>query len=144
VPWEVEFTDEFEGWWDDRSEDEQEKIRAGVNALREFGPNLTFPSSSGVKSRHAHMRELRIQIHGRPYRVFYAFDPRRMAILLLGGDKTGQDRWYEVNVPRAEKIYDDFLLELAREETAARRIGQRGDRSTYEERTELWLRTSES
>jgi hypothetical protein len=66
------------------------------------------------------MRELRIQIHGRPCRVLYAFDPRRVAILLLGGDKTGQDRWYEVNVPQAEKIYDDFLAELAREENEAR------------------------
>jgi len=119
VPWEVEYTDEFEDWWNELWEDEQEKIRTAVNALREFGPNLTFPSSSGVNPGTAD-RELRIQIRGRPYRVLYAFDPRRVAILLLGGDKTGQDRWYEVNVPRAEKIYDDFLGELAREENEAR------------------------
>jgi hypothetical protein len=48
------------------------------------------------------MRELRVQHQGRPYRILYVFDPRRVAILLLGGDKTGDDRWYEKNVPLAD------------------------------------------
>jgi hypothetical protein len=52
------------------------------------------------------MRELRVQHQGRPYRVLYAFDPRRVAILLIGGDKTGNDRWYEKFVPRADRLYD--------------------------------------
>jgi hypothetical protein len=57
---------------------------------------LLFPYSSGIAtSRHRHTWELRIQHAGRPYRVLYAFDPRRAAILLLGGDKTGNDRWYD-------------------------------------------------
>jgi hypothetical protein len=59
--------------------------------------------------------ELRVQHSGRPYRVLYAFDPRRMAILLVGGDKTGNDRWYEENVPQADRLYDDHLKELRRE-----------------------------
>jgi hypothetical protein len=59
--------------------------------------------------------ELRVKHSGRPYRVLYAFDPRRMAILLVGGDKTGNDRWYEENVPRADRLYDDHLKELRRE-----------------------------
>jgi hypothetical protein len=58
------------------------------------------------------MRELRIQHAGRPYRVLYAFDPRRCAILLLGGDKTGDDRWYERHVPVADQLYDVYLQEL--------------------------------
>ncbi len=63
---------------------------------------LPFPYSSGVNgSRHSAMRELRVQHRGRPYRVLYIFDPRRVALLLLGGDKTGDDRWYEKNVPLA-------------------------------------------
>ncbi len=61
------------------------------------------------------MRELRIQDAGRPYRVLYAFDPRRAAILLLGGDKTGEDRWYELHVPRADDLYDEYLRPLAKE-----------------------------
>ena len=55
------------------------------------------------------MRELRIQHRGRPYRVLYAFDPRRSAILLLGGDKTGDDRWYVVNIPVADRLYAKTL-----------------------------------
>lgn len=61
------------------------------------------------------MRELRIQHQGRPYRVLYAFDPRRMAILLLGGDKTGNDDWYDENVPIADKFYDEHITQLEKE-----------------------------
>ena len=57
------------------------------------------------------MRELRIQHRGRPYRVLYAFDARRAAVLLLGGDKTGNSRWYEENVPRADSLFDEHLRE---------------------------------
>ena len=64
------------------------------------------------------MRELRVQHQGRPYRVLYIFDPRRAAILLLGGDKTGDDRWYEKNVPLADRIYDGYLKELKEEGNA--------------------------
>ena len=66
-------------------------------------------------SRHSHMRELRVQVHGEPFRVLYAFNPKRTAILLVGGDKTGDDRWYEVNVPKADKLYDQHLKELNEE-----------------------------
>lgn len=62
------------------------------------------------------MRELRIQHQGRPLRVLYAFDPRRIAILLLGGDKTGKDRWYEDVVPEADRLYDAHIASLRREE----------------------------
>ena len=58
------------------------------------------------------MKELRIQHAGRPYRVLYAFDPRRCAILLIGGDKTGNDRWYEIFVPRADRLYDEHIASL--------------------------------
>ena len=58
------------------------------------------------------MRELRPQHEGRPYRVLYAFDPRRVAILLIGGDKTGNDRWYETFVPLADKVFDAHLREI--------------------------------
>ena len=70
---------------------------------------LRFPHSSGVKgSKHDHMRELRIQHQGRPYRVLYAFDPRRVAILLIGGDKTGDDRWYETYKTRICRVERDY------------------------------------
>jgi hypothetical protein len=91
-------------------------VGTSVELLEKHGPALRYPHSSKVvASRHSHMRELRIQHAGRPYRVLYAFDPRRMAILLIGGDKTGNDRWYEVRVPVADKLYDAHLQELKRE-----------------------------
>ena len=58
------------------------------------------------------MKELRVQHEGRPYRVLYVFDPRRVGVLLLGGDKTGDSRWYEKAVPLAEKIYAKHLETL--------------------------------
>ena len=61
------------------------------------------------------MREHRIQHQGRPYRVLYAFDPRRTAILLIGGEKTGDDRWYDTVVPRADALFDEHLQTLRRE-----------------------------
>lgn len=116
MSWEVEVTDEFEEWWATLSEAEQESVAAAEGLLEEKGPTLPFPYSSEIKgSRHGHMRELRIQHKGEPYRVLYAFDPRRTAILLLGGNKGGDERWYEVNVPKADDIYDEYILELKSE-----------------------------
>ena len=116
VPWEVEFTAEFGQWWDGLSLGEQKSVDFTVTLLQEVGPTLRMPHSSGIgTSRHAHMRELRIQHEGRPYRVLYAFDPRRAAILLIGGDKTGNDQWYEKYVPLADSIYDQHLRELENE-----------------------------
>ena len=116
MAWEVEYTDELGLWWADLSEAEQESIDASVRLLELRGPNLGFPHTSGIeRSRHAHMRELRVQHEGRPYRILYAFDPRRCAILLLGGDKTGNDRWYETHVPIADRLYDEHLDTLRKE-----------------------------
>lgn len=116
MSWEIEYTDEFEQWWETLSIEEQISIAASVELLESFGTNLKFPHSSGINgSKHDHMRELRIQHQGRPYRTLYAFDPRRTAILLLAGDKTGDDRWYDVNVPIADKLYDEHLNLLKKE-----------------------------
>jgi hypothetical protein len=115
VAWEVEFSDEFGKWWEGPTVSEQTSVDFSVSLLQEAGPTLRMPHSSGIEtSRHARMRELRIQHEGRPYRVLYAFDSRRTAMLLIGGDKTGNDRWYEEYVPRADAIYDRHLHELDR------------------------------
>ncbi len=91
-------------------------MAATVGLLEMEGPKLPFPYSSGIKdSKHSHMRELRIQHAGRPYRVLYAFDPRRSAVLLIGGDKTGNDRWYDQFVPVADRLYNEHLDYLRKE-----------------------------
>lgn len=117
MAWDVEVTDEFASWFRAGLDaDERKSVAAVVDLLEELGPALTYPHSSGVHgARHGRMRELRIQHHGRPYRVFYCFDPRRSAILLIGGDKTGDDRFYERMIPIADALYDDHLQALRAE-----------------------------
>jgi hypothetical protein len=116
MAWEVEFSHEFGEWWDSLTAAEQKSVDFTVSLLREVGPALKMPHSCGVEmSRHRHMRELRVQHEGRPYRVLYAFDPRRAALLLIGGDKTGNNRWYEEYVPLADSIYDRHLRNLGNE-----------------------------
>jgi hypothetical protein len=104
--WVVNQTVVFENWWEALSEQEQDDVTAFVELLQEMGPQLPYPHSSGVEgSRHGHMRELR---------VFYAFDPRRSAILLIGGNKTGKDkRFYKTMVPKADALYDQHLKTLS-------------------------------
>jgi len=98
------------------TEEEQVSWAAFVKLLEEGGPHLGFPHSSGINgSKHSHMRELRTQHLGKPYRTLYAFDPLRNAILLIGGDKTGDDRLYDVNVPIGDRLYDEHLEELRKE-----------------------------
>jgi hypothetical protein len=116
MAWDVEYTDEFGIWWAGLEEDQQDRIAATVKLLATHGPALPFPHSSGINgSRHSHMRELRVQSGGNPLRVFYAFDPRRTAILLIGGDKTGRDRFYAEYLKQADDLYDAYIAELRAE-----------------------------
>ena len=114
--WEVEFTDEFKAWWDTLTLSQQRAASHVVDMLVDNGPALGHPHSTGIRgSRHSHMRELRVQSGGRPIRIFYAFDPRRSAILLIGGDKTGDNRFYQRYIPIADRLYDEYIEELRRE-----------------------------
>jgi hypothetical protein len=116
MEWAVEFTTEFERWWDSLTAEEQEDVAASVNLLRITGPSLSRPHADTLKnSRHSNMKELRTQHHGRPLRTLFAFDPRRTAILLLGGDKTGDNRFYDRMIPLADKLYDEHLQQLRKE-----------------------------
>jgi hypothetical protein len=113
--WEVEFSGEFGRWWETLDDDERESLLVSVNLLRQMGPLLGRPHADTVRSsRHSNMKELRTQHQGRPLRTFFAFDPRRRAILLIGGDKTGDDRFYERMIPLADRLYDEHLQDLGR------------------------------
>ena len=117
MTWNVEYTDEFETWWTKKlAPDEQDEIAAVVGLLERKGPQLPFPYSSAIKqSKYAHLRELRIQHGGKPFRVLYAFDPRRTAILLTGGEKTGQQLWYQKQIRVADGLYEEHLEQLQQE-----------------------------
>jgi hypothetical protein len=113
--WDVEYTDEFGDWWDTLSEDEQESLAVSVELLRQLGPGLPRPHADTLKgSKHPNMKELRTQHKGRPMRTMFAFDPRRCAILLIGGDKTGDNRFYDKMIPLADSLYDQHLKSLRR------------------------------
>ena len=111
--WEVEYTDEFKDWWSHLSQEQQEALHDRVTLLAENGPNLKRPVVGEIKSsRHKNMKELIVSAAG-SLRVLFALDPRRHAILLLGGDKTGDwDAWYATAVPHADDLYDQHLQEL--------------------------------
>jgi hypothetical protein len=112
---EVVFSNEFEAWWNDLDEEQQEDVAAHVRVLGDRGTVLSFPRSSAVCGSRIALRELRVQSAGRPLRVFYVFDPKRQAVLLIGGDKTGRDRFYEEMIPIAERICQEYLRETGRE-----------------------------
>jgi hypothetical protein len=113
MAWEVEFSDEFEQWWDGLTGEEQDSIDPVIYLLEERGPALTRPHADTIKgSAYSNMRELRVQHQGRPIRILYAFDPRRSAYLIIGGDKTGNDRWYGEMIPIADTVYRKHIEEL--------------------------------
>ena len=115
MAWDIEFTGQFETWWNYLSEDEQVEISAKVELLQERGPTLPRPHADVIStSRHTNMKELRGKVEDRQLRVLYAFDPRRTALLLLGGDKTGDPKWYDKFVPMADDLFDQHLRQLAR------------------------------
>jgi hypothetical protein len=114
--WEIEYTDEFGEWWETLDEDQQVSVAASVELLRRLGPQLPRPHVDTLHgSRHTNLKELRTQHTGRPIHTLFAFDPRRCAILLIGGDKTGDNRFYERMIPYADDLYDHHL-ELLRNE----------------------------
>ena len=116
MAWEVEFTDEFQDWWNVITEGQQDDLAHSVRLLMEFGPALGYPHSSKVTSScYPQMRELRTQSGGKPLRTLYAFNPLRTAVLLIAGDKTGDDRWYDKFVPVADRLFEEHLNELKKE-----------------------------
>jgi hypothetical protein len=117
MAWTVLFHREFNTWFDDLDSALQDEIFALVGVLEEFGPQLGRPRVDSVKgSAFSNMKELRVQFKGEPWRILFAFDPKRRAIMLLVGNKTGHDRWYQENVPIADERFRRYLASLGKGE----------------------------
>jgi hypothetical protein len=115
VAYEIERTEVFTVWWDSLTEDEQVSVAAIVAVLAEKGPLLGRPYVDTLRgSELPNLKELRIQRGGKPYRVLFAFDPRQVAILLLGGKK-GTKGWYKGAIAHAERLYAEYIEELTKE-----------------------------
>jgi hypothetical protein len=113
VLWDIEVTKEFEAWWDERTDAERRSLTTIIDVLEAQGPSLGRPYADKVRSSdYPTMKELRIQHAGEPYRILFSFDPRSTAILLIGGNKTGDRRWYERFVPIADRLFKNHLQGL--------------------------------
>lgn len=116
MAWDVEYSDTFADWWEGLSEEVQEDIAVKVKLLEKVGPALGRPQADSLakQSKYPNMKELRIVHGGDAYRVLFAFDPRRVAMLLLGGRKPDQ-KWYKTAIPAADKLYGEHLAQLRKE-----------------------------
>ena len=116
--WDVIFHDDFDDELALLAEDLQDEVLAHAKLLAQFGPNLGRPAVDTLKgSGHANMKELRFDWHGEVWRVAFAFDPKRQAILLVGGDKGGADqrRFYRRLIAIADARYAEHLATLKKE-----------------------------
>jgi hypothetical protein len=108
--------DAFSDWYAELDEKDSDSVYQAVARLEVFGVTLGYPHSSAIKGSSIAMRELRVQSGGKPLRILYAFDPYRQAVLILGGDKTGDAKFYECLIPKAESAYMSYLATLATKE----------------------------
>lgn len=114
MAWEIVGTDRFRDWYDSLQDESAWRVNAAVDLLEEAGPTLGRPLVDTIKtSRFRNMKELRVSAQGDDLWVLFIFDPERRAVLLLGGNKTGDwSGWYERSVPEADALYDAYLEEL--------------------------------
>jgi hypothetical protein len=114
--WNIEITDEYMRWFAGLDEGQQDALRTDIEILEQLGPFLGRPYADSIKgSRHSNMKELRTMHDRRHLRTFFAFDPRRTAILLIGGDKTGVKSFYEKMISEADRLFDEYLREIRKE-----------------------------
>ncbi len=110
---EVVGTDEFEAWFDGLDDPDAKAVIRAIHQLEMAGVNLRFPLSSAINGASFALRELRVQSGGRPIRVFYAFDPARDAVLIIGGfkDGAGGKDFYGDMIGKSEAIWKQYLAE---------------------------------
>ena len=119
MSWSVDFHPTFKGEVLELPRAVRIELVASLSPLREFGPGLGRPDVDTLKdSRYANMKELRFRADGGVWRVAFAFDPRRNAILLVAGDKSGvsERTFYKRLIDRADKRYKDHLETLESKE----------------------------
>jgi hypothetical protein len=115
MAWTVRFEDEFEREFVALDVAVQDELLAGARLLRQYGPRLGRPHVDTLKgAKHANLKELRFDVAGGVWRVAFAFDPNRHAILLVAGDKSGvgQDRFYGRLIALADRRYAAHLQRL--------------------------------
>ncbi|HIE1456699.1 type II toxin-antitoxin system RelE/ParE family toxin [Serratia marcescens] len=109
--WQVVTVERFDDWFLALNNAQQTSILAAIFKLQTFGPQLARPHADTLHFSDAarQLKELRVQHRGRPFRGFFAFDPQRQAVLLCGGDKTGDQRFYQRMLPIAAMEFSHYL-----------------------------------
>jgi hypothetical protein len=121
--WTVLLMPECQHWLDSLPSADRVGILQDAMLLQEFGPHLGRPHVDTMKgSKHPNMKELRSRHAGHQYRTLFAFDPKQRAVLLLGGDKVGQDegRFYKALIKQADALYARHLVQVAKEQARER------------------------
>jgi hypothetical protein len=117
MEWTVEFYNTFEEEFDALHENVRDELLAHALLLERFGPQLGRPSVDTLKgSKHANMKELRFKANNGVWRIAFAFDSRRHAILLVAGDKSGgsEARFYRDLIRKADERFSDHLSNIRR------------------------------
>jgi hypothetical protein len=110
MPYIVLYLDDFATWLDAQDEDCQIRVIAQLDLLQERGPLLGRPYVDTLKgSKVTNLKELRVQYKREPIRILFAFDPKQQAVIILGGSKQGDKRWYEEHIPIAETLFFEHL-----------------------------------
>lgn len=110
MPWEVLSLPEFDEWFGSLEQADRNALDVKIRVLEQLGPRLGRPHADTVKgSRHSNMKELRAR---ETLRAFFAFDPKRRAVLLIGGDKAGDKGFYGRMIAAADDLFDRHLASL--------------------------------
>ena len=118
MEWNIIFDPDFRIWFYQQEQGFQNEVFAVLGILAEFRPGLGRPRVDTLEgSDFSNMKELRIQHQGEPWRILFAFDPKRQAILLVGGNKAGNKKWYKENIAIADKRYREYLETIKEEKS---------------------------
>jgi hypothetical protein len=116
--WTVVFADEFDPEFDELDQEVQDELLAQLKVIEKFGPRAGRPRIDTLNgSKYANMKEVRFSAGGGAWRVAFAFDPKREAIILVAGDKSGRGseaRFYKQLIAKADKRFDAHLKRLAK------------------------------
>jgi hypothetical protein len=117
MPWKLVYLAEYESWRDDQEEDLQDEAAAQLEVLKLFGPTLGRPRVDTLyDSQLPNLKEVRFYFKGAPIRILFVFDPKQQGVIILGGDKSGDKRWYKKHIPIAEKLYAEHLKKQKKED----------------------------
>ena len=118
MPYTLFYLQEFADWLDAQEQSLKLKTLAHLELLKERGPLLGRPFADTLKgaAQVTNLKELRVQHKTEPIRILFAFDPKQQAVIILGGSKQADKRWYDINIPRAEKLFLEHLERQRKED----------------------------